>query len=59
MVRQDLANIFIDVDLDIISVLDDLDTIVMGYQSNFGDDVDLGGQILEHISQRLLVVTRC
>jgi hypothetical protein len=58
MVRQDLANKFTDVDLGIVPVLDDLDIIVMRYQSNFGDYVDLGGQILEQISQRLLVMTR-
>jgi hypothetical protein len=57
MVCQYLSNVFADMDLDTVLVLDDLNTIVMRDQPNLSYYLNLGGQELENFPQRLFVET--
>jgi hypothetical protein len=58
MVRQDLSNVFANMDLEIVLVLDDLNTIVMRDQPSLSHYVNIGGQELEQFPQRLFVEAR-
>jgi hypothetical protein len=50
VIGQYLANVLANMDLNVVPILDDLNPIVMGDQSNLSLDVNLRGQELEEFS---------